>query len=265
MPIARSPANRVAKPADSPDRFPLPSRYLEQAARPETVATLADRLPGKLRQIADGKLIALVKEAYGYATDPRVPTRYKVMAVATLLYFISPLDAVSDFIPGLGYLDDAAVLAAFLASVRSAVKEVVSHTRQETEAVVTHAISEAREAWARRGVSQVCLSLWAATTAASVGLLYVGAKTAVFPGAGGPALADPFLWACVLAGLFGITHHVIFAYRLWRQYSEAPPEIREPLAYAIVSLADWRQILILTVPVLVLALVLVLRATLRVS
>jgi len=255
----RPPAGHVAKTPDTLDRFPLPSKYLEQAARPETAATLASRLPGKLRQIADGKLITLVKEAYGYATDPRVPTRYKVMAVATLLYFISPLDAVSDFIPGLGYLDDAAVLAAFLASVRQAVKEVVSHTRQETEAVVSHAISEAREAWARRGVSQVCLSLWAATTAASVGLVYVGAKAAVFRGADGPSLADPFLWACVLAGVFGIVHHIVFAYRLWRQYSAAPPEIKEPLAYAIVSLADWRQVLVLTVPVVVLAIVVVVR------
>lgn len=252
----------MTKVPDSVDHLPLPSRYLEVAARPETAATLAERLPAKLRQIGDGKLVTLVKEAYGYATDPRVPTRYKVMAVATLLYFISPFDAVSDFIPGLGYLDDAAVLAAFLASVRQAVKEVVSHTRQETEAVVTHAISEAREAWARRGVSQVCLSLWAATTAASVGLVYVGAKAVVFRGAGGPSLADPFLWGCVLAGVFGLVHHVIFAYQLWGKYSAAPPEIKEPLAYAIVSLADWRQIAILTVPIVVLAVVVVLRATL---
>jgi uncharacterized membrane protein YkvA (DUF1232 family) len=253
----------MAKAADSTaESLPLPSRYLEAAARPETAETLAERLPAKLRQIGDSKLVALVKEAYGYVTDPRVPTRYKVMAVATLLYFIAPLDAVSDFIPGLGYLDDAAVLAAFLASVRQAVKEVVSHTRRETEAVVSHAISEAREAWARRGVSQVCLSLWAATAAASVGLVYVGAKAAVFGAAGGPSLADPFLWGCVLAGVFGLVYQVLFAYRLWRRYSAAPPEIKEPLAYAIVSLADWRQIVVLAVPVFLLALVVVLRASL---
>jgi uncharacterized membrane protein YkvA (DUF1232 family) len=253
----------MAKSTDSPDHLPIPpipSRYLEQAARPDALATLSARLPAKLRQITDGRLLTLVKEAYQYATDPRVPTRYKVMAAAALLYFISPVDAVSDFIPGLGYLDDAAVLAAFLVSVREAVKEVVSHTRQQTEAVVSHVISEAREAWARRGVGQVCLSLWAATIAASVGLLYIGARAVVFAGANVSTAHDPFVWGCILAGSFGMTQHLRFAYRVWGRYAAAPPEIKEPLACAITSLADWRQILILAVPGLILAVIVLLRA-----
>jgi uncharacterized membrane protein YkvA (DUF1232 family) len=241
------------------DVLPLPQRYLDEASRPDVETTLRERLPAKLRQISDNRLIDLVKEAYRYATDPRIPTRYKVMAAATLLYFISPIDAVSDFIPGLGYVDDAAVLTAFIAAVREATKEVVSHTRQETTAVVSQAISEAREAWAHRGLGQVCLSLWAATIAASVGLVYYGTQTLVFGTAANAAVRDPFFWGCMAAGIVGVGYHLIFAYRVWVKYSTASPQIKEPLAHAIVSLADWRQIAVLSIPAITLVALIALR------
>jgi uncharacterized membrane protein YkvA (DUF1232 family) len=240
--------------------FALPQRYLEAAARPETLKSLRDRLPAKLRAIADNRLVILAKEAYGYATDSRIPTRYKVMAAATLLYFISPLDAVPDYLPALGYVDDAAVLTTLVVAIREATKAVITHTRDEANAVVTQAISEAREAWARRGVSQVCLSLWAATIAASVGLVYYGTRTVVLDPAGSTSVHDPFFWGCMLAGVLGLGYHMLFGYRVWRKYDAAPPEIKEPLAYAIVSLADWRQIVALALPVVILIGIIVLRA-----
>ena len=48
---------------------------------------------------------------------------------------------------------------------------------------------------------------------------------------------------------------------MWRCYRAARPEFQEPLAYAIVSLADWRQILALGLPVLALGVLLVVRLT----
>jgi uncharacterized membrane protein YkvA (DUF1232 family) len=42
-----------------------------------------------------------------------------VLVVAGLLYLISPIDAIIDAIPVLGYLDDAAVLAWVLGQVRA--------------------------------------------------------------------------------------------------------------------------------------------------
>jgi uncharacterized membrane protein YkvA (DUF1232 family) len=41
----------------------------------------------------------------------------KGMMLAALAYFVLPIDAVPDFIAGLGYTDDAAVFAAMLAIV----------------------------------------------------------------------------------------------------------------------------------------------------
>ena len=42
-----------------------------------------------------------------------------VLVLGGLLYFISPIDAIIDAIPVLGYIDDAAVLGWVLAQVRS--------------------------------------------------------------------------------------------------------------------------------------------------
>ena len=238
----------------------VPDRFLDAAARPEAEERLRDRLPAKLRGLADGRLVGLAKEAYGYATHPGIGRRHKVMAAGALLYLIAPFDAIADVIPGLGYVDDAAVLTAMVMSLREACKDVVVHTQAAASEVVSHAISEAREAWARRGVSQVCLSLWAATLATGIGLLYYGVRSTL-PGSGSAsALHDPFLWACMLAGAFAFVSNLAFAYRVWARYAAAPEGTKEPLAYAIVSLTDWRQIVLLSLPVIALMGILAARA-----
>jgi uncharacterized membrane protein YkvA (DUF1232 family) len=45
------------------------------------------------------------------ARDPRVPRRVKVEAFLAAAYLLMPIDFVPDFIPGIGQLDDIAVLA----------------------------------------------------------------------------------------------------------------------------------------------------------
>jgi len=238
---------------------PVPQPYIDQAAQPAGEAAVRERLPAKLRRVAaDNRLVGLVKETYGYLTDPRVPHRYKLLAVATLLYFISPFDAIPDWIPGAGYIDDVGALTAFVMSVR----KIIDAAQDATKEVVSHAISEAQEAWARRGVSQVCLALWASTIGACVGLIYYGTRAAVFTAAAPAPRSDPFVWACLATGVFGFYYNLLFAHRVWTRYSQAPSAIREPLAYAIVSLADSRRIVALALPVIVLTVILVLRTAL---
>ncbi len=60
--------------------------------------------------------------AYFCATDPATPTRVKGMLFAALAYFVAPIDAIPDFIAGLGFTDDAAVLAAVIALVAKHMK-----------------------------------------------------------------------------------------------------------------------------------------------
>ncbi len=54
----------------------------------------------------------------GYALHrPHTPVWAKATIVGALGYFISPIDAVPDVLPLVGYSDDAAVLAAAMAAV----------------------------------------------------------------------------------------------------------------------------------------------------
>ena len=62
------------------------------------------------RVFADlGALIRLLK-AWAARRYRTVPWRTVSLAIAALLYFVSPLDAMPDFIPGLGLLDDVFIV-----------------------------------------------------------------------------------------------------------------------------------------------------------
>jgi uncharacterized membrane protein YkvA (DUF1232 family) len=68
--------------------------------------------------VDDCKLfIALVKD-YWHGKYRRIPYWTIAAIVAALLYVLNPLDLIPDFIPGLGQIDDAAVVAACLLLVR---------------------------------------------------------------------------------------------------------------------------------------------------
>ncbi|RKG92701.1 DUF1232 domain-containing protein [Corallococcus sp. CA053C] len=49
---------------------------------------------------------------FQYVRDPRVGTWRKLAGLLAVLYFVSPVDAIPDFIPLFGWLDDLGVLSA---------------------------------------------------------------------------------------------------------------------------------------------------------
>jgi uncharacterized membrane protein YkvA (DUF1232 family) len=49
--------------------------------------------------------------AYFCAVDPRTPSKVKAVLLAALAYFVIPVDVIPDFVAGIGFTDDAAVLA----------------------------------------------------------------------------------------------------------------------------------------------------------
>lgn len=56
--------------------------------------------------------------AYYCAMDAGTPTYVRGILLGALAYFILPVDVIPDLIAGLGYTDDASVIAAALAAVR---------------------------------------------------------------------------------------------------------------------------------------------------
>ena len=60
------------------------------------------------------RIVKHVRALYRYMFDPGVHWTKKALVVAALAYFIIPFDTIPDFTPIVGYLDDAAVLAAVI-------------------------------------------------------------------------------------------------------------------------------------------------------
>ena len=60
-----------------------------------------------------------VVAAYYCALDTRTPTRVRGILLAALAYFVLPTDFIPDFIFGLGFTDDVAVLTAAITAIRS--------------------------------------------------------------------------------------------------------------------------------------------------
>ncbi len=57
--------------------------------------------------------------AYYCALDPKTPPRAKAILLAALAYFIMPIDVIPDFLAGLGFTDDMAVLATAISLIKS--------------------------------------------------------------------------------------------------------------------------------------------------
>ena len=61
--------------------------------------------------------------AYYCAIDSKTPLQVRAILYGAIAYFILPFDIIPDFIAGLGYTDDAAVLAAAIRSILPHIKD----------------------------------------------------------------------------------------------------------------------------------------------
>ena len=64
-----------------------------------------------------------VVAAYFAMLDPQTPIRARLILIGALAYFVLPFDLVPDIIFGIGFLDDASILATAIASVRSSITD----------------------------------------------------------------------------------------------------------------------------------------------
>jgi uncharacterized membrane protein YkvA (DUF1232 family) len=87
---------------------------------------LARRLPpGLLRDLVEF-IPACVTTARVLRKDPRVPTRAKVALAVAVVWVISPIDLIPEFLPVIGPLDDIVVIAlAIRYAARSVPREML--------------------------------------------------------------------------------------------------------------------------------------------
>jgi uncharacterized membrane protein YkvA (DUF1232 family) len=74
--------------------------------------------------------------AYYCALDPSTPTRVRGTLLAALAYFVLPLDFIPDFILGVGFGDDVAVLMAAITAVRGNITD--AHRLAARKALADH-------------------------------------------------------------------------------------------------------------------------------
>jgi uncharacterized membrane protein YkvA (DUF1232 family) len=106
----------AAKTEPDPTTVIEPSRALV----PATVRVNEQRvkrgfLPKIRRVAAKIPFAADVLSIWYGARDPQTPIAAKGMMFAALAYFVLPTDAIPDILAGVGFTDDAAVIAALLA------------------------------------------------------------------------------------------------------------------------------------------------------
>jgi uncharacterized membrane protein YkvA (DUF1232 family) len=106
----------------------------ERAARDED--TVRRGFWRKLRRVAARLPFAEdLLAAYYCAFDRDTPFQVKAALFGALAYFVLPFDAIPDFLPLLGFADDAAILA-------TALRMVASHMRPEHREAAQRAMAK---------------------------------------------------------------------------------------------------------------------------
>ena len=122
-----------------PRGFAQAQNQAESAARDKnkTKQLLHDALNKAYRNRAQLKsvwedLMAVCRmlKAWSKGDYQSVPWKTIVLSLATVIYFLNPFDVAPDFIPGIGYLDDAVVLGFVVNSIK---KELDKFLRWESE------------------------------------------------------------------------------------------------------------------------------------
>jgi uncharacterized membrane protein YkvA (DUF1232 family) len=90
-----------------------------QASAEKKVAKLGASLPGLVGQVRVG--FSMVRD-YVKGDYRKLPWWTIASIAGSLAYFLAPIDLVPDFIPLLGYIDDATVVAAVFASLREDIR-----------------------------------------------------------------------------------------------------------------------------------------------
>lgn len=101
---------------DTPVQLPVPLPRDEKTVDRDFWKKLR-RLAGRVPFAEDAA------SAYFCAVDPATPSKVKATLFAALAYFVMPFDVVPDFLAGIGFTDDAAVIALALSMVAGQIKE----------------------------------------------------------------------------------------------------------------------------------------------
>lgn len=99
-----------------PTQLPIPTEKQRRKTKRKLIPKLL-RVAGRIPFADD------LAAAYYCAIDAKTPNKVKLVLFAALGYFVLPVDAIPDVLTGLGFTDDATVLATALGIVGASIKD----------------------------------------------------------------------------------------------------------------------------------------------
>lgn len=104
---------------------------IKQHEKDYSEASFWKKITQYAKKAGEGTITQALKLYYA-AKDPDTPAWAKTTIYGALGYFISPIDAIPDFTPVLGYTDDLGVLAAAIGIVALHIKEEHAEQARQT-------------------------------------------------------------------------------------------------------------------------------------
>ena len=102
----------------------------------ETLQRLEEKLkslPNVGEQLSHIAVFASLLNSYVKKEYTKIPIGTLTAIISAILYVISPIDIITDIIPGLGYLDDAAVVLACFCLVESDIQEYLAWREEQSK------------------------------------------------------------------------------------------------------------------------------------
>mgnify|MGYP001441782039 CR=1 FL=1 len=83
------------------------------------------------------RLISSIRLVWKLLTDSRVPFWVRIALPLALIYVISPIDILPDFIPVMGRVDDIiAIVAGIMILLKLAPKKVVNQHKEDNQTII---------------------------------------------------------------------------------------------------------------------------------
>ncbi len=241
-------------------------RFLSKADRRGAETEVNEELGDKIAGLkGNSDVIQRLRELSGQATQlwknrAQLSKKQVLYLTAGLLYFISPVDAVTDVIPLLGYVDDVAVLGWILSQIVPSVTRFKDQTiEQATDQLVDKGrialndvvdertdellekLDNAAEDAVQKYVTAVVIGLWGTTTAAALSLvisLLSGGYTREWMAYVGVTTLLVLAWNISVAAVF------------LRQYRQLDQRWQDKLPKIIgAKVGRWRHILAVSLPI----------------
>jgi uncharacterized membrane protein YkvA (DUF1232 family) len=232
------------------------NRFLRKADSPDTQQQIENRLDDKVAGLDRsgqelGKLRRVVREASElWAHRSGLRKRDVLYLAASLLYFISPLDAIPDVLPGIGYIDDVVVLSSVVGIILKSLSSLGTRGKEQLEEwidqraeVVFERFDESATSGMQKTVAAVVIGLWGTTTAAAISF---SVATAL---GGYPA---EWIAYVVLTASFIAACNILTCAYYWREYRRLDGKWQKRLGTLVASKFTLPHFAAIALPILAL-------------